>query len=119
MWGRSTFGQETFALDLCDAPKLCYDMGMAINVAVNDHIHSSNRVESTASADTARNVLDRLTGISPTVEVTLTVANDAEEQEAAKFLSLVTADARYTTSITGERTHGEADSYTVFVTVTA
>lgn len=94
-------------------------MGMAINVAVNDHIHSSERVESTASADTARNVLDRLTGISPVVDVTLTVANEAEEAEAAKFLALVTSDARYTTSITGERTPGEADSYKVFVTVTA
>lgn len=94
-------------------------MGMAIAIAVNDHLHSSDRVESTASADTARNVLGRLTGISPNVDVTITVNNDAEEAEAAKFLDLVTSDARYTTSITGERVSGDPDAYKVFVSVAA
>lgn len=90
---------------------------MSFTVTASDRLHSSDRVESTASADTARNVLGRLTGISPVVDVTITVTNDSEEAEAAKFLDLVTSDARYTPSITGERVSGDPEAYKVFVTV--
>jgi hypothetical protein len=87
---------------------------MTINVTTADR-----RPESISTADDAYKLIRRLAHPGDNIDVTISVAEQREEDEAAKFINSLFASERFRSgvAVTGNRTFG--DAYKVFIRVSA